>query len=129
VDDIKQVPASNFSERFSPSPDQSLAEKLTDTIDYLMDDTSYLPLDAVRQNVRWVAESRGHRLVAKESNDSSPAILTLIGTIGVDNCFLSPDGAYKGKTDFTPSLADIKLSCVCRRPATPNWPTTFLRRC
>ena len=106
---------------------QSLSEKLADVIEYLKDDTLYLAQDSVRQTVHWLPESRGHRLIVKDSKNADPAILTLIGRIGDDDCFLASDGAYKGRTDFTSSLADVKLSCVCRRPVDEHLAKDFSR--
>ena len=90
---------------------------------YLSQHTLYAPMHATCQLVTWKAENRSHRLVMKDTD--KPAILTVIAVISTDSFYLTPDAYYKGSTDVTPSLADIKLSCVARRPVEPNIANDF----
>ena len=84
---------------------------------YLKQDTLYLPLQTTRERVVWQADNRCNRLVRKDHGDGDdPAMLTIIAIISNDGFFLTPDAYYKGGTQITPSLADVELSCLLRRP-------------
>ena len=85
-------------------------------VNYLKLETLYLPLQDTRKDVAWKYENRSHRLVVKGDASSKSAILTLVAVISTDSFFLTPDAYYKGANTITASLADVKLSCIARRP-------------
>jgi len=61
--------------------------------------------------------------VMKDTDE--PAIMTVIANISTDSFYLTPDAYYKGSTTVTASLADVKLSCVARRPVEPDIANDF----
>ena len=114
VDDPKTLfPDPTDTPKITASDDDT-ADRVGLVRNYLRLESLYAPLQATRQLVAWKAENRSHQLVTKETD--APAILTLIAVISTDSFFLTPDAYYKGGNDVTPSLADVKLTCVARRP-------------
>ena len=103
-----------------------VTERIALLQNYLKHDTLYLPSQATRELVAWRAENRSNRLVPKHAPEGSdPAILTIIAVISTDGFFLTPDAYYKGSTQLTPSLADVKMSCLLRRPLDTNLSSDF----
>jgi len=94
-----------------------VAERINLIASYLKSNSLYIGVDQTRDNVVWMPENRGHRLVERTAtSEKKTAVLTVITTISNDDFFLTPDASYKGRTNFNSSLADVKLSCVGRRP-------------
>ncbi|KAJ7246451.1 hypothetical protein C8J57DRAFT_1523579 [Mycena rebaudengoi] len=56
---------------------------------------------------------------------SSPASLTFVAKISPDNFWLMSDGAWKGPTEYTPTLADVKLNCRLVAPELPPFAADF----
>ena len=52
----------------------------------------------------------------KGDASGASAVLTLVAVISADSFFLTPDAHYKGANHITASLADVKLTCIVRRP-------------
>ena len=96
--------------------DDDIGERIASIVNYLKVDTLYLPLQSIRKEVGWKYENRSHRLVVKGDASGTSAILTLVAVISTDSFFLTPDAYYKGANSITASLADVKLSCIARRP-------------
>ena len=109
---------SDLASHANESTSGDVSDRVALVCDYLKTETLYMPLHATRELVAWKAENCGHRLVVKESDDT--AVLTIIAIISTDNFFLTPDAYYKGGTNVTPSLANVKLTCVARRPLDPG---------
>ena len=98
---------------------------------------SYIASAQVRDQLTWLKDGRRHRLVWKKdvaraddlykssiANGDTPAAttvsnaeLSMIVAITDDDCWLMADAGWRGPSDYTPSLSDIKLTCTGVAPA------------
>jgi hypothetical protein len=106
--------------------EDDVTERITLVTNYLRQESLYLPVQTTRERVTWHPENRSHRLVRKDHADGNEnATLMIIAVISTDSFFLTPDAYYKGSTQVNASLADVKLSCLLRRPVDTPLATDF----
>ena len=117
---VASVPSTSHSD----VPDDDTMTRIDLVCNYLKESSLYAPLQSTRQLVTWKPENRSHRLVVKDTDQ--PAVMTVIAIISSDSFFLTPDAYYKGGNNITPSLADVKLTCIARRPVEANIATDFV---
>ncbi|KAI5891229.1 uncharacterized protein SCHCODRAFT_02689460 [Schizophyllum commune H4-8] len=86
------LPESDLPARHYPLPDQHSSSP------------------AAKKSASGGASSTSHDDTASIPWDPEPMTNILIGTVNRRNCFLSPDGGYKGSTEYTPSLSKMKMS-------------------
>jgi hypothetical protein len=131
------------------SADELHEELLADKIDLfrerLRESNTYLGNANILEKVTWIESNRGHRLVlsdavdlltqSSEDNDTKEdkpnpteipsAELSIIARISHDDCWLAPDGFWKGRTRITPTFADLKLSCAAEAPGYAEFDDEF----
>jgi len=75
--------------------------------------------------------NEGHDSGDDEPDESEsrlvPAPLTLVALLSSDNCWLAPDGFWKGPTAYTPTLADFKMNCQLAAPNLSPFTDDFTR--
>ncbi|KAK0190766.1 hypothetical protein F5146DRAFT_1137592 [Armillaria mellea] len=76
------------------------------------------PSSLSMHNLKWMPMNggRGHVLVDTSHETPSHAILLVVLHITRKNCWVYPDGKWKGPTKYTESLADMKLNCFGEIP-------------
>ncbi|KAK7055632.1 hypothetical protein R3P38DRAFT_2760807 [Favolaschia claudopus] len=55
----------------------------------------------------------------------NPVRLTAVAMVSADDCWLTPCGNWKGRTKFTPNLADLKLNCRLVAPSASPFAVDF----
>jgi hypothetical protein len=123
--------------------DDLLLAKLNLFKDEEQHNPTYLGHTNLMDNVTWIDNGRGHRLVEKKLVDSwtdandgdgqsatkfstlPSADLSIIAKISRDDCWLAPDGFWKGRTKVTPTFADLKLSFTAEPPGYREFDAEF----
>jgi hypothetical protein len=85
----------------------------------------YLGSPKIRENVEWVRDGTARRLCEKtpdlEDPDQPPtshelATISTVVTISPDNFWLRPENNWKGPSQYNPTLADVKATCIGNKP-------------
>ncbi|KAJ7126691.1 hypothetical protein C8R44DRAFT_667399, partial [Mycena epipterygia] len=97
---------------------------MQDLRDDLIQKTHYLGAAGIREEVVWRKVGRENTLTESKL---VPAPLTLIALLSAENCWLAPDGFWKGPTTYTPTFADFKMSCRLAVPELSPFSDDFTR--